>query len=53
MEGIKFDDYRYEKYLKKDFGDREPKELIQQDLDRMRLRLLKKKKPQTEFPRYH
>lgn len=47
VKGIKFDDYRYGKYLKTTLGDKEPMELIQLDIDRMRLNLLKKKKPQT------
>jgi len=38
---------RYELYLKEPFGDKEPSELIQLDVDRLRVRLLKKKSPQT------
>ena len=34
-------------HLKKTFGDKEPKDIIQLDVDRLRLKLLKKKSPQT------
>lgn len=47
VKGIKMDDYRYGKYIKAAFGNKEPKEIIQLDVDRLRLRLLKKKSPQT------
>ena len=38
---------RYNKYLKSVFGNKEPKDLIRLDIDRLRIRLLKKKSPQT------
>ena len=38
---------RYEKYLEKPFGTKEPKELIPLDVDRLRINLLKKLAPQT------
>ena len=38
---------RYDKYLKPVFGGKEPGELIRLDCDRLRIRLLKKLKPQT------
>ncbi|MBW2642122.1 MAG: site-specific integrase, partial [Deltaproteobacteria bacterium] len=44
---LKTDDNRYQKYLKLKFGKKEPKELIQLEIDRIRINLLKKKAPQT------
>ena len=44
---LKIDDGRYNNYLKAKFGEMEPKDLIQLDVDRMRAKLLKKKAPQT------
>ena len=43
------DKSRYKKYLKPEFGDKVPAEIITLDVDRLRLRLLKKEKksPQT------
>ena len=41
------DESRYNKYLKPVFGDKEPKDLIRLDIDRLRIRLLKGKSPQT------
>jgi integrase len=38
---------RYILYLKETFGDKEPKEIIQLEIDRLRVGLLKKKSPQT------
>ena len=38
---------RYILYLKDTFGGKEPKEIIQLEIDRLRVRLLKKKSPQT------
>jgi integrase len=46
IKGLKQDSYRYEKYLEP-IGNKEPKDFIQLDVDRMRVNLLKKKKPQT------
>jgi len=45
--GLKTDEGRYKNYLKKPFGDKEPKDIIALDVDRLRIRLLKKKSPQT------
>ena len=45
--GIKVDNNRYEKHLKKIFNKKEPKEILQLDVDRLRISLLKKRKPQT------
>jgi integrase len=44
---LKTDEGRYNNYLKKPFGDKEPKDIIALDVDRLRIRLLKKKSPQT------
>jgi integrase len=43
------DKSRYQKYLKPEFGDKVPAEILTLDVDRLRLRLLKKEKksPQT------
>jgi integrase len=41
------DDSRYNKYLKPIFENREPKEIVALDVDRLRINLLKKKSPQT------
>lgn len=41
------DTNRYENYLKDQFGEKEPSELIQLDLDRLRIGLLKNLSPQT------
>lgn len=45
--GLKVDEGRYEKYIKPVFGDREPKDLVPLDMDRLRIKLLKKLSPQT------
>ena len=45
--GLKVDGGRYEKYIKPVFGDREPKDLVPLDMDRLRIKLLKKLSPQT------
>jgi len=45
--GLRTDDNRYQNYIKPRFGNKEPKEIIQLDVDRLRINLLKKKKPQT------
>ena len=44
---LSVDSNRFDKYLKADFGSKEPAELIQLDIDRLRLNLLKKLSPQT------
>jgi integrase len=38
---------RYEKYIQSVFGKKEPHELVKLDVDRVRIKLLKKKSPQT------
>jgi integrase len=47
LKAIKTDDYRYQKHLKSLFGDKEPKEILQLDVDRLRLTLGKTRSPQT------
>ena len=44
---FKTDQGRYNLYLKDKFGDKEPSELLQLEIDRLRVNLLKKKSPQT------
>ncbi len=41
------DKSRYNRYLKKPFGNKEPSELIPLEIDRLRINLLKKRSPQT------
>jgi len=43
----KVDGYRFKLYLEAKFGGKEPHELHQLDVDRLRINLLKKKSPQT------
>jgi integrase len=45
--GLKVDKGRYEKFLKPVFGKKEPRKIIALDVDRMRVKLLKTKSPQT------
>jgi integrase len=44
---LKIDQGRYEKYIEPVFGKKEPKEIIKLDVDRIRIKLLKKLSPQT------
>jgi integrase len=44
---INTDKGRFQKYLMPDFGNKEPHTIIRLDVDRLRVRLLKEKKPQT------
>jgi integrase len=44
---FKQDRNRYKLYLQKPFSNKEPEKLIQLDIDRLRINLLKKKSPQT------
>lgn len=44
---LETDDGRYKNYLKPVFGDKEPKDLLLIDIDRLKFKLLKKKAPQT------
>lgn len=41
------DQGRYKNYLQEPFGKKEPKELVKLDTDRLRIKLLKKRSPQT------
>ena len=45
--GLVTDTSRYKKYLQPAFGKKEPREIIKLDVDRLRIKLLKKKSPQT------
>jgi integrase len=45
--GLSTDSGRYDKYLKKPFGEKEPHEIQSLDVERIKRRLLKKKSPQT------
>lgn len=47
LKGIVTDQNRFENHLKPVFGDKEPNEIIPLDVDRLRIRLLKKKTPAT------
>jgi integrase len=44
---INTDKGRFDKYLKPDFGDKEPHDIIRLDVDRLRVKSLKTLKPQT------
>ena len=44
---LKVDDGRFELYLKDKFGSKEPREILQLDVDRLRLSMLKEKSPAT------
>jgi len=46
-QSVKFDGYRFDKYLKEKYGSKEPSELHQLEIDRLRHSLLKIKSPQT------
>jgi len=47
LKGIVSDENRFNNYIKPRFGKKEPGELIQLEIDRLRINLLKKKAPQT------
>lgn len=47
MKGVKTEEYRYGKHLKSSFGGKEPNEILQIDVDRLRINLGKTLKPQT------
>jgi integrase len=47
LKGIVTDENRYENHIKPKFGDKEPKDLIPLDVDRLRIKLLKTKAPGT------
>ena len=44
---LKTDDCRFVKYLKAPFGGKEPREIFTLDVDRLRVKMLKAKSPQT------
>jgi len=47
LKGIVTDQNRFDNYIKPNFGKKEPKEIIPLDVDRLRIKLLKKKSPGT------
>jgi integrase len=47
LKGIVTDENRFDNYIKPQFGDKEPKEIIPLDVDRLRIKLLKTKAPGT------
>jgi integrase len=47
LKGIVTDENRFKNYIKPTFGDKEPKDLIPLDVDRLRIKLLKTKSPGT------
>jgi integrase len=47
LKGLYTDENRYKLHLEPIFGEKEPREITQFEVDRLRLRLLKKRKPQT------
>jgi len=47
LKGLPSDKSRFDNYLSPTLGDKEPTEILTLDVDRVRLRLLKKKSPQT------
>lgn len=47
MKGVLTDEYRYGKHLKNSFGDKVPDEILQLEVDRLRITLGKTRKPQT------
>jgi len=47
LKGIVTDENRFKNYIKPNFGDKEPKDIIPFDVDRLRLKLLKTKSPGT------
>ena len=47
LKSLNSDKNRYEKYLKEPFGTKEPQDIIQLDVDRLRIKLLKTLSPQS------
>jgi len=47
LKGIVTDENRFEKHIRPTFGEKEPREVIPLDVDRLRVRLIKTKKPGT------
>jgi integrase len=47
LKGIVTDENRFEKHIKPKFGNQEPKDIIPLDIDRLRIKLLRKRAPGT------
>jgi len=47
LKGMRTYKSQYKLYIKPGFGNKEPGEILQLDIDRLRLKMLKKRKPQT------
>jgi integrase len=47
IKGLYTDNNRFKNYLEGPYGDREPRDLVPLDIDRLRVKHLKKKSPQT------
>jgi integrase len=47
LKGIAQDESRYVNYIKSTLGDKEPADILHLDVDRLRLKMVKKKSPQT------
>lgn len=47
LKGLRFDENRYQNYLRPRFSSKKPEDISQLDIDRLRTHLLKQKKPQT------
>lgn len=47
LKGLRFDENRYLNHIAPRLGNMEPRELVQLEIDRLRIGLLKRKKPQT------
>jgi len=47
LKGIATDESRYQKHIKPDFGDKEPQNILQLNIDRLRIVNMKKRSPQT------
>jgi integrase len=47
LKGLRQDENRYKLYLETKLGGKEPSQIIQLDIDRLRIKLLKTKSPQT------
>lgn len=47
IKGIQYDEYRYNKHIKSIFGEKEPVDILEVDVDRLRITLGKTKSPQT------
>jgi integrase len=47
LKGLQIDQYRYQKFIEPPLHEKEPKDLVPLDVDRIRIRLLKTNKPKT------